>query len=427
MLSVKLKDELSLFLSALESVQKITASSLLAYLKEVSSGTEAEDQDKCDSLQFPLELQLLPEVDIRLSTCNSAIMYHRMCSKMFRERFHEEVCKRISDITEPASSVSTLNVESQTCLDMIDSSTQTGDDETEEDVETKPLPILLTPDLIFANLKQPNYTSEDRKMSTSPPPPYSPTSSPAIPLNSSVPTLKVRTDLLPGETSNGASRSATRRVKRRIITPPSPSSSTVSSSTTNSLERSLDDICKEVKDKEKRRKNTQKNISKHLSQFRERSPLVRLSKRVKFKIEEVEENMRNRSFNRPNYDQNMPWTGTARAPSLNYNFVPTTTSITALHCTVHNEMYENSTDEADDARDCSIYVGKLDKSVTEKDLREIFEDHGYIVYIDMRKQPRYSKFHAFIQFANKQQADRAIEMENGTQLRNKRICVRLRH
>ena len=77
MLSVKLKDELSLFLSALESVQKITASSLLAYLKEVSSGTEAEDQDKCDSLQFPLELQLLPEVDIRLSTCNSAIMYHR--------------------------------------------------------------------------------------------------------------------------------------------------------------------------------------------------------------------------------------------------------------------------------------------------------------------------------------------------------------
>jgi len=413
MLSVKLKDELSLFLSALESVQKITASSLLAYLKEVSSDAEAEDPDKCDSFQLPLEVGLFAEVDIRLATCNAAIMFHRMCTKMFRERFHEEVCKRISEITEPDFSVSSFNVESQTYCDMIDSSTQTGDDETKEDVVMKPLPILLTPDLISANSKQP----------MSPVLPYSLTSSPVLPLCPSVPTIEVRTDLLPGVTSNGSSRSATRRSKRRIITPPSPSSSTVSSSTSNSLERSLDDICKEVKDKEKRRKNTQKNMSKHLSQLRERSPLVRPSSRVKCKIEEVEENMRKRSVNRPNYDKNMSWT--ARASSLNYNFEPT--SITALHYTVHNEVYENSTDEADDARDCSIYVGKLDKSVTEKDLREIFEDHGYIVSIDMRKQPRCSKFHAFIQFANKQQADRAIEMENGTRLRNERICVRPRH
>ena len=331
----------------------------------------------------------------------------RMCTKMFRERFHEEVCKRISEITEPDFSVSTFNVESQTYCDMIDSSTQTGDDETKEDVVMKPLPILLTPDLISANSKQPNHTTEDRKISMSPVLPYSLTSSPVLPLCPSVPTIEVRTDLLPGVTSNGSSRSATRRSKRRIIKPPSPSSSTVSSSTSNSLERSLEDIYKEAKDKEKRRKNTYKNISKHLSQFRERSPLVRLSKRVKFKIEEVEENMRNRSFNRPNYEQNMYCT--AQDPSLNYNFEPTS-------ITVHNEMNDSSTD-----------VGNLDKAVTEKDLRKFFKDHGYIVCIEMRKPPRHSKFHAFIQFACKQQADCAIAIENGIQLRNKRICVRPRH
>lgn len=333
-----------------------------------------------------------------------------MFTKMFRERFHEEVCKRISELTEPASRVLTFNVQSQTYCDMIDSSTQT-----KEDVETKPLPILSTPDVISANSEeQPNQTSEDRKMLMSAAPPFSPTSSSVVPLCPTVPTLEVRTDLLPGVISSGTSRSATRRFNKRMITPPYPSSSTVSSSTSNSLERSLEDIYKEVK--EKRRKTTKTKISKHLSQFRERSPLVGISHRAKCKIEEVEENMRNRSFNRPNYDQNMSCT--ARAP-LSYKFEPTSIS-------EHNEIYDYSTDEAEDARDSSIFVGKLDKSVTQKDLREIFEDHGVIVCIEMRKMPRYPKYYAFIQFACKQQADRAVLMEDGTSLRNRKICVRLR-
>ena len=77
MSSVKLRDELSLFLCALKFVQKITVSSLLAYLKEVSSDAEAEDQGKWDSFQFPLEVELFAEVDNRLSTCNAAILFHR--------------------------------------------------------------------------------------------------------------------------------------------------------------------------------------------------------------------------------------------------------------------------------------------------------------------------------------------------------------
>merc|ERR1719436_923294 len=204
MLSVKLRDELALFFCALESVQKITAPSLLAYLKEVSSGAESEEHDECDSFQFPLEVELFPEIDIRLSTCNAAIMYHRMLSKMFRVRFHEEVCKRISKLSEPASIISTFpcsnNVESQTYCDMIDSSTQTGDEETKEDLESEPVPILFTPKLC-ANTKQRNPASEDEKMSMSmsPAPLYSPTSSTVAPHCPSVPTLEVRKDLLPGE------------------------------------------------------------------------------------------------------------------------------------------------------------------------------------------------------------------------------------
>ena len=72
----------------------------------------------------------------------------------------------------------------------------------------------------------------------------------------------------------------------------------------------------------------------------------------------------------------------------------------------------------------SIFVQNLDKSVTEKDLYEVFAPYGQIVKYSVALDDwGISKGFGYILFAEKEFADLAIERSNNTIYKSKRIIV----
>jgi RNA recognition motif-containing protein len=73
----------------------------------------------------------------------------------------------------------------------------------------------------------------------------------------------------------------------------------------------------------------------------------------------------------------------------------------------------------------NIYVGNLAYSVTEADLRSLFEQHGEVSSANLiiDKFTGQSKGFGFVEMPQKEQADAAISATNGADLNGRRITV----
>ncbi len=73
----------------------------------------------------------------------------------------------------------------------------------------------------------------------------------------------------------------------------------------------------------------------------------------------------------------------------------------------------------------NIYVGNLAYSVTEAELRSIFEQHGEVSSANLiiDKFTGQSKGFGFVEMPQKEQADAAIAATNGSDLNGRRITV----
>ena len=73
----------------------------------------------------------------------------------------------------------------------------------------------------------------------------------------------------------------------------------------------------------------------------------------------------------------------------------------------------------------SLYVGGLPYSVTEAELRELFGGAGEVsaIRLIMDRDTGQSKGFAFVEFADDDTAQRAIDMFNGYQLGNRSLVV----
>jgi len=73
----------------------------------------------------------------------------------------------------------------------------------------------------------------------------------------------------------------------------------------------------------------------------------------------------------------------------------------------------------------NIYVGNLSQQVTEDDLREAFESFGKVTSINIIKDrfTSESKGFGFIEMPTKDEATKAMEELNGTELKGKTIAV----
>lgn len=66
-------------------------------------------------------------------------------------------------------------------------------------------------------------------------------------------------------------------------------------------------------------------------------------------------------------------------------------------------------------KELEIFVGGLDRDVTEEDLKKVFQNAGEVVDVRLHKDPstNKNKGYAFVRFANKEQVNRALsEMKN---------------
>lgn len=72
-----------------------------------------------------------------------------------------------------------------------------------------------------------------------------------------------------------------------------------------------------------------------------------------------------------------------------------------------------------------LYVGNLHFSLTEADIKSVFEPFGAILSVDLHREPGTlkSKGFAFVQFINTDVAEKAIEHMNGFELAGRNIKV----
>lgn len=72
-----------------------------------------------------------------------------------------------------------------------------------------------------------------------------------------------------------------------------------------------------------------------------------------------------------------------------------------------------------------LYVGNLHFSLTEADIKSVFEPFGAILSVDLHREPGTlkSKGYAFVQFINTDVAEKAIEHMNGFELAGRNIKV----
>jgi RNA recognition motif-containing protein len=72
-----------------------------------------------------------------------------------------------------------------------------------------------------------------------------------------------------------------------------------------------------------------------------------------------------------------------------------------------------------------LYVGNLPYTATDDSLRQLFEAHGTVtsVQIIMDRDTGRSKGFGFVEMANDQEAQAAIEALNGQQLENRPLTV----
>ena len=73
----------------------------------------------------------------------------------------------------------------------------------------------------------------------------------------------------------------------------------------------------------------------------------------------------------------------------------------------------------------NIYVGNLDHSVTEDDLKDAFSEFGDVssVNIITDRSSGQSKGFGFVEMPNDSEADKAMEALNGSQLKDHEIKV----
>lgn len=85
--------------------------------------------------------------------------------------------------------------------------------------------------------------------------------------------------------------------------------------------------------------------------------------------------------------------------------------------------YQNTQDtqgtqnEDDDPNNTTIFVGGLNESVSEDQLRQVFSPYGQIVHVKIPAGKRCG----FVQFADRRSADKALRLLNGTQLGGQNI------
>jgi RNA recognition motif-containing protein len=67
-----------------------------------------------------------------------------------------------------------------------------------------------------------------------------------------------------------------------------------------------------------------------------------------------------------------------------------------------------------------LYVGHLNYNTTERDLEDLFGEHGKIIDVKviMDRETRKSKGFAFVEFATAEEADKAREALHGEQFMN---------
>jgi RNA recognition motif-containing protein len=73
----------------------------------------------------------------------------------------------------------------------------------------------------------------------------------------------------------------------------------------------------------------------------------------------------------------------------------------------------------------NIYIGNLHYNVNEDELKEIFNEYGEVlsVKIIIDKYTGRSKGFGFIEMLNEEEADKAIENINGTEIRGRMVKV----
>ncbi len=73
----------------------------------------------------------------------------------------------------------------------------------------------------------------------------------------------------------------------------------------------------------------------------------------------------------------------------------------------------------------NIYIGNLHYNVNEEELKEIFKEYGEVMSVTIitDKYTGRSKGFGFIEMLNDEEASKAIDNLNGTELRGRKIIV----
>jgi len=80
-----------------------------------------------------------------------------------------------------------------------------------------------------------------------------------------------------------------------------------------------------------------------------------------------------------------------------------------------------------DASISTIYIGNLDYTKDEYDIKDLFEAHGYVNYVKIIKdnQTHESKGIAFVQMNNRKHAKYAISQLNGSEVFGRKLKVNI--
>ncbi len=73
----------------------------------------------------------------------------------------------------------------------------------------------------------------------------------------------------------------------------------------------------------------------------------------------------------------------------------------------------------------NLYIGKLHYNVNEEELREIFKEYGEVMSVKIitDKYTGMSKGFGFIEMLNDEEANKAIDNLNGTEIRRIKVIV----
>ena len=73
----------------------------------------------------------------------------------------------------------------------------------------------------------------------------------------------------------------------------------------------------------------------------------------------------------------------------------------------------------------NIYIGNLHYNVNEEELKEIFKEYGEVMSVTIitDKYTGRSKGFGFIEMLNDEEASKAIDNLNGTELRGRKVIV----